>query len=144
MCVCLTLVHFYLVRVSVRHVYIHLSTSHAHVQSAAGEAGLGKSTLINSMFVADLYCNDYVGPSQRVQKTVKVSSAATARSCQESHAHQGAVLLTVGRSYVGNYVARSTLLDRACACSYKNLPKYRSYRISNTAPWPLSADSFHV
>ena len=46
---------------------------------------------------------------------------------------QGVVLLTVGRSYVGNDVTYSTLLDRACACSYKNLPKYRSYRVSNTA-----------
>ena len=48
--------------------------------------------------------------------------------------HLGAVLLTVGRSYVGNDVTRSTLLDRAGACSYENLPKYRSYRVSNTAP----------
>ena len=47
---------------------------------------------------------------------------------------QRAVLLTVGRSYVGNDVTHSTLLDRACACSYENLPKYRSYRVSNTAP----------
>ena len=47
--------------------------------------------------------------------------------------YQGAVLLTVGRSYVGNDVTHSTLLDRACTCYYKNLPKYRSYRISNTA-----------
>ena len=39
----------------------------------------------------------------------------------------------VGRSYVGNDVTHSPLLDRACACSYKNLPKYRSYRVSNTA-----------
>ena len=45
------------------------------------------------------------------------------------------MLLTVGRSYVGNDVTPSTLLDRMCACSYKNLPKYRSYRVSNTAPW---------
>ena len=37
---------------------------------------------------------------------------------------QGAVLLTVGRSYVGNYITHSTLLDRACVCSYKNLPEY--------------------
>ena len=43
----------------------------------------------------------------------------------------------VGRSYVGNDVTHSTLLDGACACSYKNLPKYRSYRVSNTAPWSL-------
>ena len=47
---------------------------------------------------------------------------------------QEAVLLTVGRSYVANDVTPSTLLDRACACSYENLPKYRSYRVSNTAP----------
>ena len=42
------------------------------------------------------------------------------------------VLLTVGRSYVGNDVTHST----AGACSYENLPKYRSYRVrvSNTAP----------
>ena len=33
---------------------------------------------------------------------------------------QGSVLLTIWRSYVGNYVTHSTLLDRACACSYKN------------------------
>ena len=45
------------------------------------------------------------------------------------------MLLTVGRSYVGNDVTHSTLLDRACACSYENLPRYRSYRISNTPPW---------
>ena len=46
----------------------------------------------------------------------------------------GAVLLTVGRSYVGNDVTRSTLLDTACACSYENLPKYRSYRVRNMPP----------
>ena len=44
------------------------------------------------------------------------------------------MLLTVGRSYVGNNVTHSTLLDRACTCSYTNLPKYRSYRVSNMAP----------
>ena len=32
----------------------------------------------------------------------------------------GAVLLTVGRSYIGHDFTHSTLLDRACACSYKN------------------------
>ena len=50
--------------------------------------------------------------------------------------NQGAVLLTVRRSYVGNDVTHSTLLDRAGACSYENLPKYRSYRVSNTVPVP--------
>ena len=48
--------------------------------------------------------------------------------------NQAAVLLTVGRSYVGNDVTHSTLLDRVCACSYENLPKYRSHRVSNAAP----------
>ena len=38
---------------------------------------------------------------------------------------QGAVLLTVGWSYVGNDVTHSTLLDRTGACSYENLPKDR-------------------
>ena len=52
----------------------------------------------------------------------------------DEKSHMGAVLLTVGRSYVGNDVTHSTLLDRACTCSYENLPKYRSYRVSNTAP----------
>ena len=50
--------------------------------------------------------------------------------------HTGAVLLTVGlgRSYVGNDVTHSVLLNRACACSYENLPKYRSYGVSDTSP----------
>ena len=46
----------------------------------------------------------------------------------------GAVVLTAGRSCAGNDVAHSTLLDRVCACSYENLPKYRSYRVRNTVP----------
>jgi len=37
-----------------------------------GESGLGKSTLINSLFLTDIYCEDYPGPSQRVKKTLKV------------------------------------------------------------------------
>uniref|UniRef100_A0AAY4DIW1 Septin n=1 Tax=Denticeps clupeoides TaxID=299321 RepID=A0AAY4DIW1_9TELE len=35
-----------------------------------GESGLGKSTLINSLFLTDLYSKDYPGPSQRIKKTV--------------------------------------------------------------------------
>ena len=52
------------------------------------------------------------------------------------------MLLTVGRSYVGNDVTHSTLLDRACAYSYENLPKYRSYGVSNTAPTIMSGMHF--
>ena len=54
--------------------------------------------------------------------------------------NQGVMLLTVGRSFVGNDDTHSTLLDRACASAYENLPKYCSYRISNTAPRMLSLD----
>ena len=32
-----------------------------------------------------------------------------------------------------NDVTRPTLLARACACSYKNLPRHHFYRVSNTA-----------
>ncbi len=38
-----------------------------------GESGLGKSTLINSMFLTDIYSAEYPGPSARIKKTVKVS-----------------------------------------------------------------------
>lgn len=38
----------------------------------SGESGLGKSTLINSLFLTDLYSKDYPGPSQRIKKTVQV------------------------------------------------------------------------
>ena len=40
----------------------------------AGESGLGKSTLVNSMFITDLYNAEYVGPSQRIKKTVAVDT----------------------------------------------------------------------
>uniref|UniRef100_A0A8C4Q4I9 Septin-7 n=1 Tax=Eptatretus burgeri TaxID=7764 RepID=A0A8C4Q4I9_EPTBU len=36
-----------------------------------GEAGLGKSTLINSLFLTELYSTEYPGPTRRVQKTLK-------------------------------------------------------------------------
>lgn len=39
-----------------------------------GESGLGKSTLINSLFLTDLYSSEYPGPSLRIQKTVKVDT----------------------------------------------------------------------
>merc|ERR1719331_3808210 len=39
-----------------------------------GESGLGKSTLINSLFLTDLYSSEYPGPSHRIQKTVKVDT----------------------------------------------------------------------
>lgn len=42
-----------------------------------GESGLGKSTLINSMFLADIYSADYPGPSQRIKKTVQVETSCT-------------------------------------------------------------------
>ncbi|KAL1517286.1 hypothetical protein ABEB36_001069 [Hypothenemus hampei] len=40
-----------------------------------GESGLGKSTLINSMFLTDIYnASDYPGPTQRLKKTVAVET----------------------------------------------------------------------
>lgn len=38
----------------------------------SGESGLGKSTLINSLFLTDLYAPEYPGPSHRIKKTVQV------------------------------------------------------------------------
>ncbi|XP_078608174.1 septin-7-like isoform X2 [Branchiostoma floridae x Branchiostoma japonicum] len=41
-----------------------------------GESGLGKSTLVNSLFITDLYSpSEYPGPSQRITKTVKVETS---------------------------------------------------------------------
>ncbi|XP_020289954.1 septin-7 isoform X3 [Pseudomyrmex gracilis] len=40
-----------------------------------GESGLGKSTLINSMFLADIYSAEYPGPSHRIKKTVAVETS---------------------------------------------------------------------
>ncbi|KAI9564217.1 putative septin-7 isoform X1 [Daphnia sinensis] len=42
-----------------------------------GESGLGKSTLINSMFLADIYSPEYPGPSHRIKKTVQVEQCQT-------------------------------------------------------------------
>nr|XP_039260501.1 septin-7-like isoform X2 [Styela clava] len=39
-----------------------------------GESGQGKSTLINSLFLTDLYSSEYPGPSMRIKKTVKVET----------------------------------------------------------------------
>ena len=37
-----------------------------------GESGLGKSTLINSLFCADIYTPQFPGPTKRIDQTVKV------------------------------------------------------------------------
>ncbi|XP_064598710.1 septin-7-like isoform X2 [Liolophura sinensis] len=50
-----------------------------------GESGLGKSTLINSLFLTDLYSAEYPGPSHRIQKTVKVDT--TQVSLKENGVH---------------------------------------------------------
>ncbi|KAH7961379.1 hypothetical protein HPB52_008726 [Rhipicephalus sanguineus] len=39
-----------------------------------GESGLGKSTLVNSMFMANIYGSEYPGPSHRVKKTTCVEA----------------------------------------------------------------------
>uniref|UniRef100_H2LXV0 Septin n=1 Tax=Oryzias latipes TaxID=8090 RepID=H2LXV0_ORYLA len=40
-----------------------------------GESGLGKSTLINSLFLTDLYSPEYPGPSHRIKQTVQVEQS---------------------------------------------------------------------
>lgn len=49
-----------------------------------GESGLGKSTLINSMFLTDIYSPAYPGPSARLKKTVKVCENRVASRSQGS------------------------------------------------------------
>ncbi|XP_023336289.1 septin-7 [Eurytemora carolleeae] len=41
----------------------------------AGESGLGKSTLINSMFLTDIYSDIYPGPTKRAKQTVQVETS---------------------------------------------------------------------
>ncbi|XP_027649381.1 septin-7 isoform X1 [Falco biarmicus] len=41
----------------------------------SGESGLGKSTLINSLFLTELYSPEYPGPSHRIKKTVQVEQS---------------------------------------------------------------------
>uniref|UniRef100_A0A3B3VEQ2 Septin-type G domain-containing protein n=1 Tax=Poecilia latipinna TaxID=48699 RepID=A0A3B3VEQ2_9TELE len=48
-----------------------------------GESGLGKSTLINSLFLTDLYSKDYPGPSQRIKKTVQNQKQLGQRRMEE-------------------------------------------------------------
>ncbi|XP_014220814.1 septin-7 isoform X1 [Trichogramma pretiosum] len=40
-----------------------------------GESGLGKSTLINSLFLTDIYSAEHPGPSLRIKKTVAVETS---------------------------------------------------------------------
>lgn len=56
------------ITIALKHTFNFLCTLYI-----SGESGLGKSTLINSLFLTDLYASDYPGPSNRIQKTVKVS-----------------------------------------------------------------------
>ena len=62
-----------------------------------GESGLGKSTLINSLFLSDLYSGDYPGPSHRIQKTVKVD--VTMVTCLSLQLYQ----------YLSNYISQYKL-----------------------------------
>lgn len=40
-----------------------------------GESGLGKSTLVNSLFLTDIYSDEYPGPTARAAKTVSVETS---------------------------------------------------------------------
>lgn len=54
------------------HFCLFLFPNSQNLFPILGESGLGKSTLINSLFLTDLYSKDYPGPSQRIKKTVQV------------------------------------------------------------------------
>ncbi|KAG7239752.1 hypothetical protein INR49_028406, partial [Caranx melampygus] len=62
-----------------------------------GESGLGKSTLINSLFLTDLYSAEYPGPSHRIKKDCTASSAPGAVEQSKVLIKEGGVqlLLTI-------------------------------------------------
>ena len=96
-----------------------------------------RASLISRRFYIDFSCSFTANDADLTRfegRSFFVAAANSAWACRVYPKEQGAVLLTVGWSYVGNDVTHSTLVDRPCACSYKNLPTYRSYRVSNTAP----------
>jgi septin 7 len=41
-----------------------------------GQSGLGKSTLLNCLFLTELYGSDYPGPSNRIKKTLTVETTS--------------------------------------------------------------------
>ncbi|CAJ0938760.1 unnamed protein product [Ranitomeya imitator] len=65
---------------STRHVWMKRNAAYDPKSTIptvkhGGESGLGKSTLINSLFLTDLYAPDYPGPSHRIKKTVQVEQS---------------------------------------------------------------------
>ena len=112
------------------------ATGHYRLASRDGRAlphclpWLWLSILIHSSTFARELCNLFNGVSSAVNLNW-LQSYTCYRSWLE---HPGAVLLTGGRSYVGNDVIHSTFLDRACACSYENLPKYLPQPALGTRP----------
>ncbi|WAR13075.1 SEPT7-like protein [Mya arenaria] len=84
-----------------------------------GESGLGKSTLINSLFLTDLYAAEYPGPSHRIQKTVKVDKTNVA--LKENGVHWQPVIDFIDckyEEYLTNEskVVRSTTADTRVHC----------------------------
>lgn len=64
---------------TILYYYFHIFSFQFFTCAAVppGESGLGKSTLINSLFLTDLYSPEYPGPSHRIKKTVQVYLAKT-------------------------------------------------------------------
>ena len=62
------------------HTYIHtyMSThTHTHTHTCTGQSGLGKSTLINSLFMTDIYEDStYPDPVVRMPQTTQVRNYA--------------------------------------------------------------------
>ena len=64
-----------------------------------GESGLGKSTLINSMFLTDVYSGECPGPSARLKKTVNVDTSQVL--LQESGVNLSLTIVdTPGEDYI--------------------------------------------
>lgn len=75
----------------------------------SGESGLGKSTLINSLFLTDLYSPEYPGPSHRIKKTVQVTEP---HSEFNSKLHEPIRTVANGHSNIANGV--NHLVVRSC------------------------------
>ena len=71
-----------------------------------GESGLGKSTLINSMFLTDVYSGECPGPSARLKKTVNVDTSQVL--LQESGVN---LSLTIVDTPGEDYIYRSKLFQ---------------------------------
>ena len=79
-----------------------------------GESGLGKSTLINSMFLTDIYSNEYPGPSQRLKKTVAIDTQKVLLK------EKGVNLTLTVVDTPGNFSSKWLVTKSAISCAAQN------------------------